>query len=161
MLQKQLLVNEEPIGLLIAAARRRIKQVVGIQARRYHLTAQQFWVLVAVHEHPNVPLHTLAADLHIDDPTASRIVFSLVRRRLLQSKTDPSDRRRTCLQLDSAGEALGGTLSRVAQAVRQAVVHEMTAGETHTLRKLLRKVIANMDGFLAANAEGLHVENRL
>jgi len=95
MLHKQLLVNEEPIGLLIAAARRRIKQVVGIQARRYHLTAQQFWVLVAVYEHPNVPLHTLAARLHIDDPTASRIVFSLVRRQPLQSKIDPCDRRRT------------------------------------------------------------------
>src|SRR5262245_23393421 len=153
MLQKQLLANEEPIGLLIAAARRRIKQVVGIQARRFHLTAQQFSVLVAVYEHPNVPLHTLAAHLHIHDPTASCIVFSLVRRRLLQSKTDPSDRRRTCLHLDSAGDALGSTLSGVAQAVRQAVVHEMTTAETNALRKLLRKVIANMDGFLTTNRD--------
>jgi DNA-binding MarR family transcriptional regulator len=158
MLQKQLLVNEEPIGLLIAAARRRMKQVVGGRVRRHHLTAQQFWVLVAVYERPHLPLHSLAVHLHIDDPTASRIVFSLVRRKLLQSKTDPSDRRRTCLQLGAAGEALGNILSQVAQDVRQAVVREMTEAEQNTLRVLLRKVIANMDSLLVTTTEQSLVE---
>lgn len=146
--------------MLIAAARRRIKQVVGNEARRYHLTAQQFWVLVAVHEHPQIPLHSLAKFLPIDAPTASRIVFSLVRRKLLQSKTDPSDRRRACLQLGPAGEPLGNTLLGIAQDVRSAVEREMTKEERKIFRLLLHKVIANMDWFTESRQETLPAERR-
>ena len=48
--------GDEPIGLLIGAVRRRIRQAVGSHVRRYHLTTQQFWVLVAIYEHPGFSL---------------------------------------------------------------------------------------------------------
>ena len=64
--------TDEPVGLLIGAVRRRIKQALASHARRYHLTTQQFWVLVAIYEHPGFSLGELAAHLRMDKPTASR-----------------------------------------------------------------------------------------
>jgi len=62
---KRDLGGEEPIGLLIAAARHRIKQAVGSRVRPYDLTTQQFWVLVAIYERPGFSLGELAAHIAV------------------------------------------------------------------------------------------------
>jgi MarR family transcriptional regulator for hemolysin len=137
--------GEEPIGLLIGAVRRRIKQAVGSRVRRYHLTTQQFWVLVAIDEHPGCSLRELAAQLRMDEPTASRLVATLMRRKLAQIKGDAADRRRAHIYLRASGTALGQELRTLATAVRAAVIKGLSHSEQAALRRALRKVIANMD----------------
>jgi len=137
--------GEEHIGLLIGAVRRRIKQAVGSHVRRYHLTTQQFWVLVAIHEHPGVSLGQLAAHLRMDEPTASRVVSALMKQKLVQVKGDAADRRRACVHLATAGAALGKELQELATAVRAAVVHGFSPAQLSALRGALRKIVANMD----------------
>jgi len=66
-MSRQLLSKQEPVGLLIGAARRRIKQAVGHRLRGYGLTPQQFWVLVNVREREGLALHELAERLHGGD----------------------------------------------------------------------------------------------
>ena len=139
--------RDEPIGLLIGAARRRIKQALGSHARRYHLTTQQFWVLVTIHEHPGFSLGELAAHLRMDKPTASRLVFTLVKRKLVQVRGDAADRRRARLHLELAGTAVARELLELATAVRAAVVRGFTTAELAMLRTSLRKIITNMDRF--------------
>ena len=70
--------DDEHIGLLIGTVRRRIKQALGSRVRRYGLTPRQFWILVALYEHPGLSLRELAAHLRMDDPTASRVIFALM-----------------------------------------------------------------------------------
>src|ERR1700690_2657544 len=106
--------HDEPIGLLIGAVRRRIKQVLGSHARRYHLTTQQFWVVVAIYEHPGFSLGELATHLRMDNPTASRLVFTLVKRKLVQVRGDAADRRRAHLHLATSGMAVGQELLELA-----------------------------------------------
>ena len=53
--------EHEHIGLLIGTARRRIKQALGSRVRHYGLTPRQFWILVALYEHPGLSLRELAA----------------------------------------------------------------------------------------------------
>jgi DNA-binding MarR family transcriptional regulator len=137
--------GDEPIGLLIGAVRRRIRQAVGSHARRYQLTTQQFWVLVAIHEHPGFSLRQLAAHLRMDEPTASRVVSALMKRKLVQVKGDAADRRRACIHLRAPGAALGKELRDLATAARAAVVQGLSAAEQAALRSSLRKIIANMD----------------
>lgn len=136
---------DEPIGLLIGAVRRRIRQAVGSHVRRYHLTTQQFWVLVAIHEHPGVSMGELAAHLRMDKPTASRVVFALLNRKLVRVKGDAADRRRARLHLGTSGAALGEELHALAASVRNAVVRGLSAAELTALRVSLRKIVANMD----------------
>jgi DNA-binding MarR family transcriptional regulator len=139
--------NEEHIGLLIATARRRIKQALGSRVRRYGLTPQQFWTLVALYEQPGLSLGELAAHLRMDDPTASRVVFTLMNRKLVQVRGDVEDRRRSCLSLGAAGTALGKELHELATVLRGTVVQGLSAAEQKVLRVSLRKIIANMDRF--------------
>jgi len=136
---------DEPIGLLIGAVRRRIRQAVGHHVRRYRLSTQQFWMLVAISEHPGLSLGELAARVRIDLPTASRVVAALMRRKLVQVKGDASDRRRARLHLRAPGEVLARELQGLAAAVRAAVVHGLSTAEQTALRSGLRKIIANMD----------------
>jgi DNA-binding MarR family transcriptional regulator len=145
--------GDEPIGLLIGAVRRRIRQAVGSHVRRYHLTTQQFWVLVAIHEHPGFALGQLAAHLRMDEPTASRVVSTLMKRKLVQIKGDAADRRRACIHLKPPGAALGRELRALAATVRAAVVQGLSAAEQAALRSSLRKIIANMDRLQDGNAD--------
>ena len=142
---KRDLGGEEHIGLLIAAARRRIKQAVGSRVRRYDLTTQQFWVLVAIYEHPGFSLGELAAHIRIDTPTASRVVFALMNRKLVEVRDDAEDRRRARLHLKPTGAALAKEIHALATTVRAALVQRLSAAEQAALRISLRKIIANMD----------------
>jgi len=142
---KRDLGGEEHIGLLIAAARRRIKQAVGSRVRGYDLTTQQFWVLVAIYEHPGFSLGELAAHIRMDTPTASREVFALMNRKLVEVRDDAEDRRRARLHLKAAGAALAKDLHALATATRAALVQGLSATEQAALRAGLRQVIANMD----------------
>ena len=144
--------GDEPIGLLIGAVRRRIRQAVGSHVRRYHLTTQQFWVLVAIYEHPGFSLRQLARHLRMDEPTASRIVATLMKRKLVQVKGDATDRRRACMHLRAPGAALAMDLRALAGSVRAAVVQGLSAAEQAALRCSLRKIIANMDRLQGATA---------
>jgi DNA-binding MarR family transcriptional regulator len=154
---------EEPIGLLIGAARRRIKQAVGSCVRGYDLTTQQFWVLVAIYEHPGFSLGELAAHIRMDTPTASRVVFALMNRKLVEVRDDAADRRRARLHLKPAGAALAKELHGLATTVRAALVHGLNTTEQAAVRAALRKIIANMDRLQNGDAAGtaVHVHHHL
>ncbi len=139
--------SDEHIGLLIGAVRRRIKQAVGSRVRGYDLTGQQFWMLVAIYEHPGYSLGQLAAHVRMDKPTASRVVFALMNRKLVTVRGDAADRRRACLYLKPAGATIAKELHGLAAAVRVAVVEGLSVAEQTALRTSLRKIIANMDRF--------------
>jgi DNA-binding MarR family transcriptional regulator len=150
--------GDEHIGLLIGAARQRIKQAVGSHARRYDLTTQQFWILVAIYEHPGFSLGELAAHLRMDSPTASRVVFALINRKLVEVRGDAADRRRARLHLRAPGAALAKDLHELATAVRAAVVQGLSSSEQTALRASLRKIIANMGRFQDSDSTGASAE---
>ena len=133
------------MGRLIGVARRRIKQVVGRRLLHHRLSPQQFWVLVNLGECPDISLCELAQRLHMDDPTASRVVGALTLRRLARIQPHPTDRRRRRLGLTPAGAALARTVAPIAEEVRLAVDAGFTPGERECLRSLLRRVIENVE----------------
>src|SRR5262249_53173373 len=89
----------------------------------------------------------LAAHLRMDTPTASRVVFTLMNRKLAQVRGDAADRRRARLHLEPPAESLGRELIQLATAVRAAAVRGLSAAELTALRLTLRKIISNMDRF--------------
>ncbi len=147
---------DEPIGLLVAATRRRIKQAVGLCLRRRSpaLSPQQFWVLTVISEHEGRSLRELAGLQRLDEPTASRVVGNLTRRALVRVEVDRGDRRRRSLVLTPTGRALARRLRPIALAVRQAVVAGLSVTEARALRAGLRKVIANMERFARGGRPG-------
>jgi DNA-binding MarR family transcriptional regulator len=135
----------EFIGLLVSAARRRIKQAVLASAAPHRLAPQQFWFLVALLERPGMSQVELGERSLTDPPTTSRVVSVLARRRLVRADVDPRDHRCVRLSLTAAGERLAVELSSTAREIRSAVIEGMSQGEQDALRAGLRRVIANLD----------------
>jgi DNA-binding MarR family transcriptional regulator len=130
---------------LIAATRRRIKQIVLVRAGQFGLTPQQFWLLVALDEGGSQSLHTLAQRARTDDPTASRVVQSLVTAGLVTSKPDPADRRRACLELTPDGQARAASLVAAARDIRSLIERELTPEEREVVRTALHKILACLE----------------
>lgn len=146
-MSRQLLSQQEPVGILLGAAYRRIKQVVSARVRRHGLTSQQTLVLVAVRECAGGSLGGIAARIRMDQPTASRIVMTLTKRKLVRVEEDPGDRRRARIFLTPQGRKLARELQAVAKEIRAASEAGFTAGEQRTLRRLLHGVIANIERY--------------
>jgi DNA-binding MarR family transcriptional regulator len=132
-------------GILIAAARRRIKQAVLARVGDRGLTPQQFWILVAIRESPGISQTGIAERVFADPPTISRALAPLVARGLARAEPDPADRRRMRLSLSPAGQRLARALLPVAREIRTAVVAGMSAAEIAALNAALGRVVANLD----------------
>ncbi len=148
-----MLSRQEYPGLLIAVARRRIKQAVLARAAPHGLSTQQFWVLVHLQERAGLSQRELAARMDVDAPTVSRVLAALITRGLVRAEEDPEDRRRTRLRLTPAGRDLGRTLATDAAEIRRGVVAGMSGPEVDALRAGLRKVIDNVGRLSAAPGE--------
>jgi len=137
-------VSAEPAALLISAIRRRLKQVVDAQVRPFGLSPAQFWVLNRIYEHEGASLRELAESLHMDTPTASRVVSALVKQKLLRTEDDPTDRRRARLAPTARGRAMAEKLHPIAISARSAVEAPLTSGERDVLRALLVKALSHV-----------------
>jgi DNA-binding MarR family transcriptional regulator len=140
---------QEYLGLLIAAARSRIKQVVLAQVAQFGLAPQQFWMLIALREMPGMSQADLAERVRADAPTVSRTLGALLERGLVRSNPDPEDRRRSRVFLTAAGEQLASEVAAVAADVRAAVVEGMSAAEEAAVRRGLKRILDNLDRYAA------------
>ena len=138
-------LEHAPLGQLIAATRRRIKQALWAHLEEEKLTPQQYWILMVLMEHGPHSLHALAGKVCIDDPTASRIVKALSGRGLTASEPDPDHGRRILIRMAPGTEALQRRLKGMAAKVRGGLESGFSDGEKALLRSGLMKVIANMD----------------
>jgi DNA-binding MarR family transcriptional regulator len=145
-----MLPKQEYVGVLIGAARRRVKQSITARAAPHNLSSLQFWILVVLHDNPCLSLGELAERQRMEMPNTSRVVASLVKRRMIKLKRDPNDRRKAQLELTAAGTAMARKLQKAADDVRSAVTSGMTPEEVESLRGLLRRVLVNLDELDAA-----------
>jgi DNA-binding MarR family transcriptional regulator len=136
---------QEYVGVLIAAARRSLRQAVQRSIEPLRLNPPQFWTLLALDEMSGASLGDLARRQRIDAPAASRTVAALVRRGLVRFELDRDDRRRSRLSLTRAGADLVRKLRPIADDLRARVISGMNQEEEEALRTLLRKVIRNLD----------------
>jgi DNA-binding MarR family transcriptional regulator len=144
--------QEVSVGVLVASVRRRIRQVVRAEAVGHRLSPQQFWSLVTVADVGPLSLGALADRLRMDQPTASRVVASLTKRKLIQMAEDPADRRRLALAATREGAELAARIRPLAHALREALVAGFTPAEVAALRGALVKMVGNLDRFEARKA---------
>lgn len=147
-------LDRAPLGQLIAATRRRIKQALWSHLAEEGLTPQQYWMLMVLLEHGPHSLHDLAGKVCIDDPTACRIVKALTARGLTASSPDPDHGRRILIRLAPGTEALQKRLKGMAAEVRGGLESGFSDDEKAVLRSGLLRVIANMDALEKRAAAG-------
>ncbi len=152
MLKQMLRDQEEPVGVLLAAVRRRIRQVVRAEAGGHRLSPQQFWSLVGIDEAGPLSLGALADRLRMDQPTASRVVASLTKRKLVRMTEDPADRRRLVIDTTREGTELAARVRPLARDLRETLVAGFTPAEVAAFRGALLKIVGNLDRFEARKA---------
>jgi DNA-binding MarR family transcriptional regulator len=148
-------LDRAPLGQLIAATRRRIKQALWSHLTAEGLTPQQYWMLMVLIEHGPHSLHDLAGKVCIDDPTACRIVKALTGRKLTASAPDPDHGRRILIRMAPGTEALQKRLKAVAARVRGGMESGFGEEEKARLRSGLMKVIANMEALESSLLAGV------
>ncbi len=136
----------DSLALLVAAIRRRLKQVVWRRLGPFHLTPPQLGFLLVLFdsEAPLSPTE-LARRLYTDDPTASRVLRRLVTKQLLRQAQDPDDRRRFHVALTARGQALAAELAEVSRGLQVELEHGFSPAELAGLRAGLGKLMANLD----------------
>ena len=147
------MLTQEPIGFLVAVVRRRIRQVTTALMREHGLSPQEFWTVVAIARGGEMSLGELAERRRLDEPTACRVVATLVRRRLLRSGTDPGDGRRCRLALTRPGRAMAEELLPIADTIAATVERGLSETERAHVVTGLKKVIANLDLFEARRSQ--------
>ena len=154
LLPRQRSQRRVPAGLLIATIYRRINLAVGARVRHHGLTPRQFWVLVRVYEHMGLSLRELAEQSRMGQTTASRVISTLAKRKLVRIDEYARDRRRARLVLTTSGYALAKELRVLAVELRRALEAGFSGTEREVLRSFLTKILANIDRFQRKRGAG-------
>ncbi len=151
---------EEPLGLLAAAVRRGVRQLLMSRIDPLGLSMQQFWLLVGIAEHPCHSQAELAGRLRVDEATACRVIRTLATRRWVRTARDDNDRRRVQLHLTPEGAQLARTLLPVARQVRTAVESALSPEERAATRAALVKILAAIQQLARADPPGRRSRGR-
>jgi len=106
----------------------------------YHLRPVDFSVLSLVLHNPGITSRQLCAALGILPPNLVGIVGALERRGLILRRPHPTDGRAMGLHLTAGGLRLMRRAERTAAQVEARAAARLSAAETRTLLRLLRKL---------------------
>jgi DNA-binding MarR family transcriptional regulator len=130
-------------GLIGYNARRAALAVIEVFLERmavYELRPVDFSVLSLIVHNPGITSRQLCTTLGILPPNLVSLVGSLDKRGLIERKPHPRDGRATGLHPTAAALKLMRQAERTAADLEAQVGSRLTAGETRTLLRLLRKV---------------------
>ena len=112
--------------------------------RAYHLSLNEWRVLLVLANHPRVVGSQVAALTGLDKMTVRRAIAALERRGRVVRKVDATDRRRMLLRLSAAGERLYERIGLPAKARERSLFRGIVAADQERLEHLLDRLIANL-----------------
>jgi DNA-binding MarR family transcriptional regulator len=137
-------------GILAAAVRRILKQVVWARLTPYGLSPQQFRVILVLLQKGPSSLHPLAQEVWMDDPTASRVVKAMVKRGWLTTKPDPRHGRRILIDLAPGAVAMAHELQDLATDIHETMATGLSPAEQEALQGGLRIMLGNLEAMYSA-----------
>ena len=112
--------------------------------KAYHLSLNEWRVLLVLANHPQVVGSEVAALTGLDKMTVSRSLAALERRGRVVRKVDATDRRRMLLRLSAAGERLYERIGLPAKARERSLFRGIAAAEQAQLGRLLDRLLDNL-----------------
>lgn len=132
-------VLEDQIGFLLRLASQR-HAVIFQDHTVENLTPTQFSTLIKISEHGSVSQNHLGRLAAMDVATIKGVVDRLKTKGLVETKADPSDRRRSAIVLTVAGQKLVENLRDVGTRISMETLAPLSASERGTLIRLLKKI---------------------
>jgi DNA-binding MarR family transcriptional regulator len=145
-------VTQEPPQLLASTGY--LLARVGAESRRmwarmlaeHDLTPHHFGVLMALEAAGTATQQQLSRAVGVDPRNAVPVIDALERRRLVERRPDPLDRRRHAVALTAAGRDAVATLRRAGEEVEERMLDCLTATERTALQRTLRKLLRAVSG---------------
>jgi len=138
--KNRLYIIEEQAGFLLRRAHQRSSGIFQELFMNSGLTPMQFTSLVKIRDEGHVSQNLLGRLNNADPATIMGIVNRLVERRLIQKKVDPSDKRKSLLQLTDKGLELIKSLESAAHQVSKHTLKPLSLSEQKIFLKLLAKL---------------------
>jgi DNA-binding MarR family transcriptional regulator len=134
------------IGYLLRDSSRRILNGLSAELETHGITLPQYFVLRELWREEGLTQRELANRVGVLEPTMVATLDALERQGVIARVRSTTDRRKTNVQLSPAGRTLRATLHGYAAAVLERALAGVTDDEIATLRRLLQRIKANLDG---------------
>jgi DNA-binding MarR family transcriptional regulator len=131
---------EEQIGYLLRRAHQRASAIFQINIGDPNITPTQYSSMVKLAEYRELSQNHLGRLVGMDKATMQGVVRRLKERRLVDSRPDPGDARRTLLSLTGEGQRLVNKLTLNGPAVSRETLKPLTSDEQRQLLELLGKI---------------------
>ena len=132
----------EELRYLILAAQREGDRQLSAALEPLGLTTSQAEVLRVLYDYAPLSLLELGERLVCETGSPSRLVNTLVEKRLVERKASDIDRRRVTLSLTAAGKALAEQVMAIEQAFYTAIAAVLTDAPLEALNTTLWKFVA-------------------
>ena len=134
------------IGFHLREAYRAFSRNFHARLARHGVTHAQFMMLWLLSQAGSLTSLELSRRAGIQKASATSVINALKNRRLIRGDQDSVDRRKINLNLTEAGVALTEELLACAAAANADARIGLTDNELETLLRLLRGVVANLEG---------------
>ena len=131
---------EQQIGHILRRAHQRASAIFKTQFAAHALTPTQFAALVKIADQGEVSQNLLGRLTAMDPATMKGVIGRLHRRRLIASKADAADRRRTLWSLTAAGKKLLGGAIEAGLATSNQTLAPLDGKEQKILQRLLSRL---------------------
>ena len=132
---------EEQIGYLLRRAHQRASAIFQMTVGDPNITPTQYSSMVKLNEYTELSQNLLGRLVGMDKATMQGVVRRLKERRLVDSRPDPGDARRTLLSLTTEGQRLVNKLLVNGPAVSRETLKPLNVQEQRQLLELLSRII--------------------
>lgn len=131
---------EEQVGYLLRRAHQRASSIFQTTIGDPNVTPTQYSSMVKLHEYSELSQNHLGRLVGMDKATMQGVVRRLKDRRLVDSRPDPGDARRTLLSLTLDGQRVVARLILNGPAVSRETLKPLNHAEQRQLVELLQKI---------------------
>ncbi len=132
---------EEQIGYLLRRAHQKASAIFQVSIGDPNITPTQYSSMAKLNEYTELSQNHLGRLVGMDKATMQGVVRRLKERRLVDSRPDPGDARRSLLSLTTEGQRLVTKLLVNGPAVSRETLKPLTVQEQRQLIDLLSKLI--------------------
>src|SRR5580692_4827893 len=132
---------EDQVGYLLRRAHQRASAIFQVNIGDPNITPTQYSSMAKLNEYTELSQNLLGRLVGMDKATMQGVVRRLKDRRLVDSRPDPGDARRTLLSLTTDGQRITHKLLMNGPAVSRETLKPLTPAEQRQLLDLLSKIV--------------------
>ncbi|WP_368489782.1 MarR family winged helix-turn-helix transcriptional regulator [Clostridium sp. BJN0013] len=136
---------DEDIGMLTNKTSKKLVHYVNKQLKRFHLTTEQWLVLVNLSKKNRISHKLLAEISDKDQSTLTRILDIMGRKNFIERHASENDRRSFVIHITEDGLNICNKVIPFLEEIFKDILHDISCEELKIYRKVLLQINKNID----------------